>query len=141
MILLLISLSFPLFMQAQPAWSKSQQEVQQTVVGFFAAISNRDSVDLKGHCTADIVLFENGSIWNLDTLVNKTIRLNTAADFKRTNAFDFINTTVDRKTAWVTYNLRSEMTRNGKIMSVHWMETVIVVKEKKGWKVSFYIPP
>ena len=57
-------------------------------------------------------------------------------DFKRINSFDFINTTVADNTAWVTYNLHSEITRNGKQATVQWMETVIVIKEKQKWKIK-----
>ena len=66
----------------------------------------------------------------------KAITINTAPDFKRINSFDFINTTVDNNTAWVTYNLHSEITRNGKQSTVQWMETVIVIKEKQKWKIK-----
>jgi hypothetical protein len=49
-------------------------------------------------------------LWNLDTLILKAITLNQSADFKRTNTFDFINTTADKNTAWVTYHLNSVIT-------------------------------
>ena len=110
--------------------------MNQTVINLFEALSNRDSVSLKNNCTADILLYETGSIWNADTLILKAITLNTAIDFKRINTFDFINTTVAENTAWATYNLHSEITRNGKKATVQWMETVIVVKEKQKWKIK-----
>lgn len=123
-------------LKAQQQLTKDQQEVHQTVINFFGALSNRDSVSLKNNCTADILLFEHGSTWNADTLILKAITLNTATDFKRINAFDFINTTVANNTAWATYNLQSEITRNGKQSSVQWMETVIATKEKQKWKIK-----
>lgn len=133
---LIITVFLSTFLLAQELLAKEQREVQQTVVNFFEALSNRDSVSLKQYCTADISLFENGSIWNIDTLILKAITLNTAPDFKRINTFDFINTTVNKNTAWVTYNLKSEMSRNGKQAIVQWMETVIVVKEHNKWKIN-----
>jgi len=123
-------------LQAQQQLTKDQQEVHQTVINFFEALSNKDSVNLKNNCNADILLFETGSIWNADTLILKAITLNTATDFKRTNTFDFINTTIANNTAWTTYNLHSEITRNGKQSTVQWMETVIVIKEKQKWKIK-----
>ena len=135
-IILLPAIYFSALLPAQQQLTKDQQEVQQTVINFFSALSNRDSVSLKNHCTADILLFETGSIWNADTLILKAITLNTATDFKRTNTFDFINTTVADNTAWTTYNLHSEITRNGKQSTVQWMETVIVIKEKQKWKIK-----
>ena len=134
--LLIFTISLSTFLQAQQLFTKDQQEVQQTVIKLFEALSNRDSVSLKNYCTPDIALFENGSIWNVDTLILKAITLNTATDFKRINNIDFINTTVNRSTAWATYNLHSEITRNGKKATVQWMETVVVVKENKKWKTK-----
>jgi len=134
-IILILAIYISTLLHAQQQLTKDQQEVNQTVINFFEAISNRNSADLKDNCTVDILLFENGSIWNADTLILKAITLNTATDFKRINTFDFINTTVAVNTAWVTYNLHSEITRNGKQSTVQWMETVIVIKEKQKWKI------
>ena len=72
----------------------------------------------------------------IDTLILKAIALNQSADFKRTNSFDFINTTADKNTAWVTYRLQSVITRDGKQATVQWLETVVLVKEKNQWKVK-----
>ncbi len=121
---------------AQEQLAKDQLAVQQTIIKMFAALSNRDSISLKDRCTDDILLFENGSIWNIDTLILKAITQNQAADFKRINSFDFINTTVNDSTAWVTYRLQSEITRNAKQGTVQWLETVILVKNNKQWKIK-----
>ena len=102
----------------------------------FDALSNRDSVSLKGHCTADITLYEYGQVWNMDTLILKAITQNGATEFKRTNTFHFINTYVDKSTAWVTYRLQSVITWDGKPVTFQWLETVALVKEKKNWKVK-----
>jgi len=122
--------------QVSKSFSDVLSDAWQAVINFFVALSNRDSVGLKDNCTADILLFETGSTWNSDTLILKAITLNTATDYKRTNTFDFINTTVADNTAWVTYDLHSEITRNGKQATVQWMETVILIKEKQKWKIK-----
>ena len=134
--LLFIAFSISAIMMAQEQLSTGQQEVQQTVIKMFDALSNRDSISLKAYCTADIALYEYGQSWNIDTLILKAITQNQAADFKRTNSFDFINTTADKNIAWVTYHLNSAITRDGKQVTVQWLETVVLVKEKKQWKVK-----
>ncbi len=134
--LLLIAVSISAMLMAQQQLTASQQAVQQTVIKMFEALSNRDSVNLKKYCSADIQLFEYGQAWNLDTLILKAIAQNQAADFKRSNTFDFINTTVDKTTAWITYRLQSEITSNGIQRFVQWIETVILVNEKKHWKIK-----
>jgi ketosteroid isomerase-like protein len=123
-------------LQAQPSTTNNQQAVQQTIVKMFDALSNRDSVSLKAHCTADITLYEYGQVWTIDTLILKAITLNPSADFKRTNTFDFINTTADKNMAWVTYRLQSVILKDGKQTTVQWLETVVLIKEKKQWKVK-----
>jgi hypothetical protein len=133
--LLLIAFSISTMLMAQEQLSTSQQEVQQTVIKMFDALSSRDSVSLKSYCTVDITLYEYGQTWNMDTLILKAITQNQAADFKRTNTFDFINTTADKTMGWVTYHLNSAITRDGKQVTVQWLETVVLVKEKKQWKV------
>lgn len=123
-------------LQAQQSSANNHQAVQQTVIKFFDSLSNRDSVSLKSYSTADITLYEYGQVWNIDTLILKAITQNQSANFKRTNSFDFINTTVDKTMAWVTYRLQSIVIRDGKETTVQWLETVVLVKEKKRWKVK-----
>lgn len=123
-------------LQAQPLTTTNQQAAQQTVINFFNALSNRDSVSLKTYSTADITLYEYGQVWNIDTLILKAITLNQSADFKRINSFEFINTTADKTTAWVTYRLQSVIVKDGKQSTVQWLETVVLVKERKQWKVK-----
>lgn len=124
------------FLQAQPSLIKNQKAVQQTIINLFDALSNRDSTSLKTHSTADITLYEYGQVWNIDTLIFKAITQNQSANFKRTNSFEFINTTVDKTTAWVTYRLQSVIIEDGKQVTKQWLETVVLVIERKQWKVK-----
>lgn len=123
-------------LQAQETTTPGQQVIQQTVIKFFDALSNRDSVSLKNYSTTDIALYEYGQVWTIDTLILKAITQNQSADFKRTNSFEFINTTADKTTAWATYRLQSIIIRDGKEATVQWLETVALVKEKRRWKVK-----
>jgi ketosteroid isomerase-like protein len=134
--LFLIAISFTALLHAQVQLADNQQAVQQTVIKLFDALSNRDSVSLKQYCTDDITLYEYGMAWTIDTLINRAIKLNTSTDFKRINTLDFIKTTIDKNVAWTTYNLSSEITKDGKQASVKWLETVIVINEKNKWKVK-----
>mgnify|MGYP003461083261 CR=1 FL=1 len=134
--LLILVFSFSRVVQAQQLLTKNQQEVQNTVTNFFETLSNRDSVELKNYCTAEVLFIEYGQVWNLDTLIRKAIRLNTASDFKRLNTLDFITSHVEKHTAWLTYNLHSEILRYGKKTKIHRLETIVVVKETDRWKIS-----
>lgn len=132
----IIAITLSTLLQAQQSLTNDQQKVQQTVINFFEALSKRDSVSLKSYSTTDITLIEYGQVWTLDTLIRRAIKLNTATDFKRVNSLQFINSSVDKNTAWATYNLHSEITRGGKQVSIHWLESVILVREKKKWKLK-----
>jgi SnoaL-like domain len=133
---LLIAFSFSMALIAQEQFTSKQRALQQTVIKLFDALSNRDSVSLKAYSTADITLYEYGQVWNIDTLILKAITLNQSADFKRSNTFEFINTTLDKTTAWVTYHLQSVIIKDGKQVTAQWLETVMLVKIKKQWKVK-----
>ena len=123
-------------LEAQEKLTESQLAVQNSVIKLFDALSNRDSNSLKTYCTDDILLFENGAIWNLDTLIKKAIKLNQSADFKRVNTIDFIHTKVDKEVAWATYHNQADISGNSRHRSVKWMETVILVKEGSIWKIK-----
>nr|WP_315149046.1 nuclear transport factor 2 family protein [uncultured Flavobacterium sp.] len=134
--LLIILLSTSTVVKAQQNTTKEQQNAQQTVINMFEALSMRDSVSLKTYCLTAITFYEYGEIWNLDTLISKAITQNTAIDFKRTNTFEFINTKTDKNTAWLTYRLSSIITKDGQEVTKEWLETVILSKQKKQWKVK-----
>ncbi len=134
--LLIILLSTSTVVKAQQNTTKEQQIAQQTVINMFEALSMRDSVSLKTYCATTITFYEYGEIWNLDTLISKAITQNTATDFKRTNTFEFINTITDKTTAWLTYRLSSIITKDGQEVTKEWLETVILSKQKKQWKVK-----
>lgn len=132
---LLIAFSISALLYGQKSLTK-KIKIQQAVVKLFDALSNRDSVSLKAFSTADITLYEYGQVWNMDTLILKAITQNQSTDFKRTNTFDFINTAVDKTLAWVTYRLQSVIIKDGKQANSQWLETVVLVREKKEWKVK-----
>ena len=134
--LLLIAFAISATLLAQEPLTTNQQSVQQTVIKLFDALSNRDSVSLKAYSTADITLYEYGQVWNIDTLILKAITQNKSADFKRNNSFEFINTTVDKTTAWVSYRLQSVIIKDGKQVDLFWLETVVLAKVKNQWKVK-----
>lgn len=134
--ILLLAITATLFLRAQQPLTKDQQQAQQAIVKMFAALSDRDLAGIKEYCTADISFYEYGQIWTMDSLINKAITQNTAADFKRSNRFEFIRTERDKNMAWVSYRLYSDIIREGKKTQAEWLETVILFKQGKQWKVA-----
>jgi ketosteroid isomerase-like protein len=123
-------------MASQERWSKKEQKVQQVVIDLFQALSDRDFDKLKANCTTDITILENGISWNLDTLEQKINSTKAIPDFNRINTIRFLDTRIKGKTAWISYNNQAEVIRNGKKGNVEWLESVILVKEGKDWKVQ-----
>lgn len=133
---LLFSLFFYGSLRAQQTPSNDQWVVQQTMKNIFDALSNRDSIVLKSYCAPDVVFYEYGLAWTIDTMINKAIRQNQGNDFKRENTLDFINTTINSNAAWATYNLHSVIKKDGKEINIHWLETVVLVKDKNRWQLK-----
>lgn len=133
--LLLVSLLLSAITSAQTTSSK-QAIVQQTIIKLFTALSNSDTAGLKLHSTSNVRFYEYGQIWTIDTMIQKMMVMSKAEDFKRINSFEFVNTTINKKTAWVTYYLQSTITRNNQQEIINWMETVILLKEKNQWKIT-----
>jgi SnoaL-like domain len=133
---LFLSISFAGLLKAQGKLTTDQREVQQSVINLFDALSNRDSVILKANCTADILLFENGKVWNVDTMMRAIITLKKLDDYKRINKIEFIHTEIHNDVAWVTYHNQADITVNGKHRVVKWVETVILINDKNKWKIK-----
>ena len=120
---------------AQTPKSNEQTMVNQTIIKFFDAIAALDTKMMKQYTTKDFLLLEDGAVWNMDTLTNKLSPLKTIS-FSRTNHLDFIQTEVKGTTAWVAYNNTADMNVNGQKRNVRWLESAVLVKEGKEWKVQ-----
>lgn len=118
------------------AQTQEQKNVQQAVENMFATLTTADTAALKTFVTAHVHFYEYGQVWTIDTMIQKLMQSKSIPDFKRTNSFEFVNTSIHKNTAWVTYYLQSTFTRNGKEDVVKWMETVVIIKQKKQWKID-----
>ncbi len=116
--------------------TKEQQAVQQTIENMFTALSHSDTSALKMYVTRDVNFLEYGQIWNIDTIVHKAMLGKTIPDFNRINSFKYVSTTINQKTAWVTYYLQSTITKGGKEEIVKWLETVILIRSRNFWKIN-----
>jgi len=134
--LLLVTLLFTATAHAQTSSTQEQITVQQTIQNLFVALTNADTTAMKIFTTSNVRFYEYGEVWPMDTLIHKVMQSKSIPDFKRTNQFEFVSTTINKNTAWATYYLQSNFTRNGKEEPVKWMETVVLIKDKKQWKID-----
>lgn len=118
------------------ALKKEQVIVQQTIEKMFATLSTFDTLALKGFLTSNVRFYEYGQVWTIDTLIQKVLPAKSIPGFKRINKFQFLSTRIHHQTAWVTYYLQSTITRDKIEETLNWIETVILVKGKKEWKIE-----
>jgi ketosteroid isomerase-like protein len=133
--LILLSILFSFSDVSAQGKLTNHQKVQNTVIDMFQALADLDTVKLLSYCTDDIEVLENGVRWTSDTLKLK-ISQTKPEGFKRVNTFDFMDIMVKGKVAWTTYHNRADITRNGKQGHVRWLETAILVREKRSWKIK-----
>ena len=129
LLLLILSCSIKSFAQ------KEKDSIEITISRFFEGISEINEGKLRGTATSDFILLENGHVWNMDTLVNKTINPKIVG-VKRVNKFEFIKTEQDGNTAWVGYYNTADFSLNEKQQTVRWLESAVLRKEKGRWKIK-----
>ena len=117
------------------AQSAEQSKVNQTLLKLFDALAALDMNGIKEFTTKDLVVLESGVVWNLDTLASKVDQLK-GASFSRTNHLEFIQTEIKGNTAWVVYRNSADMLIDGLEASRLWLESAVLVKESKVWKVK-----
>jgi len=136
-----ILLTFVLLVQvfnaaSQSKVSASALKAQETIIAFFTSLSDRDFNKMKAVCAADFTVLENGVIWNLDTLQEKINLSKAIPDFNRINTIEFTETRIKGKMAWVSYHNRADYYRNGKKSYVQWLESAVLVKAGRTWKMQ-----
>lgn len=111
--------------------------VEAAIVKTFEAMAELNIDKMKSYCTDDIIIIENGPIWNMDTLTKKLLPGKADPTFKRVNKIDFINTKIEGNTAWTYYYNQATGISNSKPFTVRWIESAVLFKEKGIWKIKF----
>jgi len=114
---------------------KNIKAVQETINTFFKAFSEGDFKYIEQTSTLDFLLLEQGMIWNLDTLKNKLAKPKPAG-YSRKNRFEFFETRLTGKRAWVGYHNYADFETAAGKRKIHWLESAVLVKEKKSWKLE-----
>lgn len=124
--------------QTKPSQSE-EAAVQQLVADTFQSLlSDYDSTKLETYLTPDFILLEHGEVWNNDTIrfyITKALQNEDRAT--RTNRFEFIKMEKSGDMIWAAYDNWAVWTKNDSIVhKMHWLESVVAVKEKKAWKLK-----
>jgi ketosteroid isomerase-like protein len=129
--LLLFLLSDVLPGQAQ----SENRKVQDVVVNFFEALSASDLPGMQEYVTSDFTILEHGVIWTMDSVVALTTKAKPPG-FKRINHFDFFQTVLRKDMAFVSYHNMAEVRTAEADRTVKWLESAVLVKEGRRWKVK-----
>ncbi|MBP8790730.1 MAG: nuclear transport factor 2 family protein [Breznakibacter sp.] len=113
----------------------SPEVLKQVVLDYFHAIENNDYRKMEELTTMDFILYEDGKIWNNDSLIdyikkfpNSKISF-TLKDFK-------IN--IDQSSGSMNYLNHADFSVNDTTQIVlNWIESACLIKQKDGWKMSF----
>ena len=112
-----------------------QTKVNQSLTKLFDALATLDMNGIKEFSTKDLTILESGAVWNLDTLSHKVDELK-AVNFSRTNHLDFVQTEIKGNIAWSVYHNTADMIINGLEVHRQWLESAVLVKEGKVWKIK-----
>jgi ketosteroid isomerase-like protein len=106
----------------------------QPVKELFAAMSKHDGKAMQATSTEDFQLLEHGENWTMRDLVDAVQPK--GKPYERKNFFNQIRARQEGDVAWVSYWNKAEISRDGALRTVVWLESAVVVKENDRWKVQ-----
>lgn len=106
----------------------------QPVKELFAAISQHDGEAMQETSTEDFQLLEHGEDWTMQDLVEAVEPK--GKPYERRNFFSQIRARQEGNVAWVSYWNKAEISREGGMRTIVWLESAVVVKENNRWKVQ-----
>ena len=134
---LLLFLLLPSSLLAQQVTSNDEEKIKNVIIQLFDGFAQLDYTKITKQTTSDFMLLENGAIWNNDTIVKKiTFTKNKYESFSRVNRIEFIRTEIRGNTAWTCFYNEANFRMDSTTRSVRWLESAILIKQKKEWKVQ-----
>lgn len=116
--------------------AKEAKPLHDVIEKTFDALNRADTAALKDLLTNDVHFYEYGESWDMERVRKIALKSADTPGFHRVDSFDYVQTKKSGNVAWVTYYLKSDITRNGKTEAYYWMETVILVKGKGKWRLD-----
>ncbi|MBC9794886.1 DUF4440 domain-containing protein [Sinomicrobium weinanense] len=117
------------------------KSVKDLITNSFEDIfSDLDSTKIKKYYTDDFLLLENGIVWNNDSIrnyINKARKETEIQNIKRRNRFGFIKAVHNQNSIWIAYDNYGTWVKEADTLgTVHWLESVIAIKDKNNWKLE-----
>ncbi len=109
--------------------------LKQVLIDYYDGIKDHDFDKMKAVTTSDFMLFEDGKVWNNDSLINF---LNSFPGYKAVFKFDNFTINVDKESGNMYYFNHLDMTINDTTeMVFDWLESATFKKIDSKWKMNF----
>lgn len=108
---------------------------QQTVTGFFDALAQMENNTLKSYVTNDFLLLEDAQLFRTADLLTEMEKVR-MFDIQRINTIKFFDGKRNGKTIWLTYQNTADFLMDNKKMQLNWLESAILVKQGRQWKIQ-----
>ena len=110
------------------------EKLKQVLVHYFDGIKARDLARMNEVTTDDFVLFENGRVWNNDSLMSALIKF---SKFEADYTFINYKINVDRAIGSMSYFNHCVCTYDTLTMNYNWLESATFIKANGKWKMNF----
>ncbi|WP_394176535.1 hypothetical protein [Thalassotalea litorea] len=103
----------------------------QPVIDIFTGLSEGDKEKVKRSVAPDFILLEQGEVWDTDMLLSIV-----KGPIPRINAYHIISSDIREDLALFNYWTQSNIGKGNNPNVLTWLESVVVVKTNKGWKLQ-----
>lgn len=113
----------------------SPEKLKQVLFDYFDGIKNMDIDKMNEATTNDFTLYEDGKIWNNDSLISA---IKTIPSYKIDYKFDNFNIQIDNSIGYMYYLNHADIVKNDTIkMVADWLECATFIKTENIWKINF----
>ncbi|NLN32951.1 MAG: nuclear transport factor 2 family protein [Flavobacteriaceae bacterium] len=129
------------------AQNNSEKDFRNLIERFYQEVySETDSTRLEKFLTDDFIQFEDGKVFNQDSLrvVIKNLiqqfesEQNNDRNLERLNSFEFLKSNSDENSGWISYRNSAEFKLDGiRIAEIKWLGTAQFIRTSEGWKIAF----
>jgi hypothetical protein len=102
---------------------------------YFDGIKNKNFDKMNDVTTNDFIIYEDGKVWNNDSLINL---IKTFPKFRVNYTFNNFKINVDNLSGSMYYLNHADFVLNDTTkMAYDWIESATFIKGDKGWKMNF----
>lgn len=114
---------------------KDEKEIKKVLIDYFDGIKSNDRNKMNENTTTHYVLFENGKVWNNDSLWND---IQSYKDQKIEFRLDNFRIMVNDNIGHISYFNHGDIFINDTLTNtIEWIENATFLKEDNKWRIAF----